>query len=111
MKECPPAASILSISGDVGWRISQILCSLRRSQHGRDAPFDRNVTIEETERLGDPPGRQIIVSRHGSIVEKGARIQIGVATTIDDKGGQVFACRSILMHVALPLHSVPLKNA
>src|SRR5258706_348366 len=76
-----------------------------------DAPFDRNVTVEETERLSDPPGCQIIVSRHGSSVEKGARIQIGVATTIDDKGGQVFACRSILMHVALPLHGVPLENA
>src|SRR5260370_32316476 len=91
--------------------MAQIAPPLGAGHHQRDAALDRNVAIEQAERLGDWPRSKVVLAAHRLGIKERTRIQIGVPPRVYRERAEMLAGRAVLMHVAPPRERMRLDHA
>src|SRR5262245_57650433 len=111
MEQRAAATGVLAITGNVGRWVVQVSCPLCGGEDQRDTALHWDITVEQAQRLSDPARGEVIVTGHGCGIEKRPGVEFGIAPAVNNKCRQMFSGGAIFVHIAPPLHCMPLENA
>jgi E-phenylitaconyl-CoA hydratase len=94
---------------DPDGRVRAVTGPVGRGDHQGDGAVDRNIAVEQAQRVRDGPGREVVVKGDRLLVH-GGWIEGGVPAAVDGQPPELLLGRPVQVHVPSAVHSEPVDG-